>query len=137
MQQHVGEDFRGVVTGITNFGIFVQLDMYLVDGLIRYEDMGNDYWQVDERSGSVHGRSTNVRISIGDVVTARIVKVDLPRRELSLAITELRGRGGKPPPNPIPATKSKKHRKGGKRRPEKSMRSPKPQTLKRNRRRHE
>ena len=38
MQKHVGEEFRGVVTGITNFGIFVQLDMYLVDGLIRYDD---------------------------------------------------------------------------------------------------
>jgi ribonuclease R len=93
MQRHVGEDFSGVVTGITNFGLFIQLDMYLVDGLIRYEDMaGNDYWEVDERSGSVRGRRTQTRISIGDVIKTRIVKVDVPRRELTLAIVQLHGR---------------------------------------------
>ncbi len=88
MQQHVGEDFRGVVTGITNFGIFVQLDMYLVDGHVRYEELMQDYWEVDERSGSVRGRKTGIRFRIGDVVIARVAKVDVPRRELSLAIVK-------------------------------------------------
>jgi ribonuclease R len=43
---HVGEDFAGVVTGITNFGIFVQISKYLIDGLIRYEDLMDDWWDV-------------------------------------------------------------------------------------------
>src|SRR5205085_5344800 len=93
LQKHVGEDFRGVVTGITNFGIFIQLDMYLVDGLIRYEDLMDDYWDVDDRSGIVKGRRTGTKIGIGDVVRTRIVKVDLPRRELDLAIVQQLTRG--------------------------------------------
>ena len=42
LKNHIGEDFIGVVTGITNFGIFVQLKAYLIDGLIRYEDLMDD-----------------------------------------------------------------------------------------------
>jgi len=94
MQNHIGDDFAGVITGVTNFGMFVQLNAYLVDGLIRYEDMpGGDYWEVDERSGTVRGRRTAVRYRIGDSVTARVVKVDLPRRELDLAIMRVTARG--------------------------------------------
>lgn len=88
LKNHIGEDFIGVVTGITNFGIFIQLKAYLIDGLIRYEDLMDDYWQVDEKSGSVRARRSGIRIAIGDVVQARIAKVDVPRRELNLAITD-------------------------------------------------
>jgi ribonuclease R len=138
LQKHVGEDFRGVVTGITNFGIFVQLDMYLVDGLIRYEDLMDDYWEVNERNGSVHGRNTGVHISIGDVVTARIVKVSVPRRELNLAIIEIIGRAGRKSDDQHKPKKGKKeHRKGkGKGHKQRIENRPKPQVLKRRRRRH-
>jgi ribonuclease R len=96
LSDHVGDDYVGVVTGITSFGIFVQLKAYLVDGLIRYEDLGDDSWDVDERAGIVRGRRTGMRIGMGDVVKARVVRVDLPRRELDLAIVEFlkRTRGG-------------------------------------------
>ena len=136
LQKHVGEDFRGVVTGITNFGIFIQLDMYLVDGLIRYEDLMGDRWEVNDRQGSVHGRGTGVRIHIGDVVTARIVKVNVPRRELNLAIVEIIGRTGRPAASDnLPKKTKKPHRKGkGKSPPIKG--GPKKQVLKRRRRRH-
>jgi ribonuclease R len=108
----VGKEFLGVVTGITNFGIFVQLQTYLIDGLIRYEQLMDDWWDVDEKSGQVRGQRTGTVIRIGDVVKTVIARVDLPRRELDISITELRGRSsnrpesetGKPP-------KKGKHRK--------------------------
>jgi ribonuclease R len=121
LRDHVGDDFVGVITGITNFGIFVQLKAYLVDGLIRYEDLKNDWWDVDERSGVVKGRRTGIRIGIGDVVKARVVKVDLARRELDLSIVEfLKRAGGKSnrpeqPQQLAPTGRPKKqHRKGQK-----------------------
>jgi len=89
LQNHIGEDFQGVVTGITNFGIFVQIQAYLVDGLIRYEDLMDDWWDVDERSGVITGQRTGQQIGIGDVVKARVVRVDVPRRELQLAVIEV------------------------------------------------
>ena len=50
LENTIGDDFAGVVTGITNFGIFVQIHDLLIDGLIRYEDLMDDWWDVDERA---------------------------------------------------------------------------------------
>jgi ribonuclease R len=58
LKDQIGEVFDGVVTGITNFGIFIQLGQYLVDGLIRYEDLMDDWWDVDVRGGFVRGQRT-------------------------------------------------------------------------------
>jgi ribonuclease R len=96
LKDRVGEQFVGVVTGITNFGIFVQISEYLIDGLIRYEDLMDDWWDVDERSGQVRGQRTGTKIGIGDVVRVTVVNVDVPRRELNLAVAELMGRAGRP-----------------------------------------
>jgi ribonuclease R len=113
LQHEVGADYTGVVTGITNFGIFVQLSRYLIDGLIRYEDLMDDWWDVDVASGLIRGQRTGRKIGIGDVVTARIVKVDPPRRQLDLAIVEVKSRAGHPVVEPPPqASKKKLHRKG-------------------------
>ncbi len=90
----IGEEYLGVITGITGFGIFIQIKDYLIDGLIRYEDLMDDWWDVDERAGAIRGQRTGRKIGIGDVVKVSIVKVDMPRRELDLAITELLGRSG-------------------------------------------
>ena len=127
LQDHVGEEFTGVVTGITNFGIFVQIQKYLIDGLIRYENLLDDWWDVDERSGSVRGQRTGTRIGIGDVTTVRIGRVDLARRELDLVVIELRGRSmqerqqdqgseGRPPHKPKKDGKPK-HKQGRPQRP--------------------
>jgi len=121
LQKHVGEDFKGVITGITNFGVFVQLDMYQVDGLIRYEDLMDDWWDVDDRGGKVRGQRTGTTMTIGDVVVARIAKVDVPRRELDLRIMKVtaRGHSGTDLPAPQepqqkqkPQPQKKMHRKG-------------------------
>jgi ribonuclease R len=108
LQHQIGADFPGVVTGIANFGIFVQLRTWLIDGLIRYEDLMDDWWDVDEARGAIRGQRTGRRISIGDTATVRIVRVDPPRRQLDLAIVQLKGKN-----SPITPPKQKKpHRKG-------------------------
>ncbi len=118
MENHIGEEFQGVVTGITSFGVFVQLQTYLVDGLIRYPDLMDDWWDVDERGGFARGQRSGRKISIGDVVTARIVKVDSARRELDLAITQMMGKAGKIEKVDKPTGKGGRSMKsGGKTRP--------------------
>jgi ribonuclease R len=114
LEKQVGEDFAGVITGITNFGIFVQLTTWLIDGLIRYEDLLDDWWDVDERAGVIRGQRTGRRIRIGDTATVRIVRVDPARRELDLAISQPKTRTDAPA---SPPQKTKKpHRRGGRRR---------------------
>ncbi len=93
LQQRMGEEFAGVVTGVTNFGVFIQLHEWLVEGLIRYEQLMDDWWDVNERAGEVRGQRTGASIRIGDPVRVRIAKVDLPRRELDLSIVQLPRKG--------------------------------------------
>jgi ribonuclease R len=96
LESHIGDVFDAVVTGITNFGIFVQIRTYLIDGLIRYQELMDDWWDVDERSGVVRGQRTGVRIGIGDQCKVAVMRVDSARRELDLQITELKSRKRKP-----------------------------------------
>lgn len=129
LQNHVGDEFSGVVTGITSFGIFVQIRDYLIDGLIRYEDLMDDWWQVDERAGTARGERTGKRIGIGDVATVLVVGVDLPRRELKLAIRQLFGRDGQAAAQPQPPKdgkrKKSRHEQGSKRHKASARRIPK------------
>ena len=97
-QHRIGEEFSGVATGITNFGVFVQIQTFLIDGLIRYEDLMDDWWDVDEKSGQIRGQRTGQIIRIGDLVKVIIVRVDIARRELSLSITQVTSRPRKAPP---------------------------------------
>jgi len=80
----VGESYDGVVTGVTNFGLFVQLPRYGVEGLIRMQDLGDDWWEVNARNGEIRGERTGKRYRIGDAAKVRIVSVDVARRQLNL-----------------------------------------------------
>ncbi|HEY0007949.1 MAG TPA: VacB/RNase II family 3'-5' exoribonuclease, partial [Tepidisphaeraceae bacterium] len=93
MTKHIGEQFLAVVSGITNFGLFLQIQKYLVEGLVRYPELLNDRWEVDEKAGTVRGQKTGQRIRIGDVCKVTIRNVDLPRRELGLVVNEFLSRG--------------------------------------------
>lgn len=101
LTRHVGEVFEGVVTGITNFGLFVQFTRYLVEGLIKLENLGDDWWDVDAKHGWVTGQRSGRRIRMGDALSVRLMAVDLPQRRLDLLLE----RGAKP---------AKPAKKGGK-----------------------
>jgi ribonuclease R len=93
MEKHVGEHFLGVVTAITKFGLFIQLDKWLIEGLVRYPNLLGDYWELDEKGGVVRGRKTGRRIHIGDVAKVQIVRADIARRELDINVVEFLSRG--------------------------------------------
>ncbi len=95
LADHVGEDFGGVVTGVSNLGLYVQLDKYMIEGLVRFEHLLDDWWEVDPKFGVVRGQHSGKTIRIGDVVKTRIIAVDLPRRDLELAVLSITARGGK------------------------------------------
>lgn len=123
MNTHIGEQFLGVVTAITKFGLFIQLDKWLIEGLVRYPNLLGDFWELDEKGGVVRGRKTGRRIHIGDVAKVTIVRADVPRRELDINVVEFLTRGthgaplekGKPDKVRSAAFKDKENaRRGGK-----------------------
>ena len=85
LEKKVGEDFDGVITGVANFGMFVQSPRYLVEGLVSLQDLGDDWWEVDAKRGEVRGEQTGRRYRIGDRMKVRIAFVDVARRRLNLA----------------------------------------------------
>ena len=92
LEKQLGAEFAATVTGVANFGMFVQLNEFLVDGIIRFEELANDFWQVDERSGQVVGRRTGMTIGVGDAVVVRVAKVNTARRELDLGLVKVTAR---------------------------------------------
>jgi ribonuclease R len=88
LETKLGERFDGVITGVTNFGVFVQLPRYLIDGLIRMENLGDDWWELDARRGVVKGERTGQRYRIGDMLGVVIASVDVPSRKIKLSLAE-------------------------------------------------
>ena len=76
LEKHVGEVFDGIVTGVANVGVFVQLDRFLVDGLLRFTDLSNDWWEIDSSRGAVVGERSGCQIKVGDrmkVIVSRLL----------------------------------------------------------------
>mgnify|MGYP002623519083 FL=1 len=98
LTEHVGEEFEGVVTGVTNFGLFVQHPKYLIDGLLRMEDLGDDWWEVDVKAGRVWGERTRQTFTMGTLLKVQIAEVDVSARQLNLSLVQggqpVRRRGG-------------------------------------------
>ena len=88
LAEHVGDVIDGVVTGVTNFGVFVQSTRFLVEGMVRTTDLPDDFWQLDDRTGVLRGNRTGRRIALGDRARVQIVSVNVPARQLELRLLE-------------------------------------------------
>ncbi len=81
----VGEELDCVVTGLTNFGVFVQSRRLGVEGLVQLADLGPDQWQYNPKAGCVIGRHTGMLVCLGQPMKVRIVSVNVSARQLNLA----------------------------------------------------
>jgi len=88
LAEHAGDVIDGVVTGVTNFGVFVQSTRFLVEGMIRTADLPDDFWQFDDRTGMLRGQRTGRKIAMGDRARVQIVAVNVPARQLELRMLE-------------------------------------------------
>ena len=93
MQRHLGDIFDGFVTGVTSFGLFVELPDYGVSGLVHVTAMPNDYYQFDPVSHSLTGKRRGVRLRLADRVRVEITAVSLEERKIDMRLVE----GGKRP----------------------------------------
>ncbi|MFC1477087.1 ribonuclease R [candidate division KSB1 bacterium] len=92
MQDKVGDEFNGIISGVTSFGIFVKLENILVEGLVHMRDLGGDYYIYDEAQYRLVGQHTNKTFKIGDKVTVQVIKINIDRGHLDLLlVTEKSG----------------------------------------------
>ena len=87
MKDRIGEEFEGVVSGMTEWGVYVELDQTHVEGMAFLRDIdSNDYYRFDEARYEVVGRSSGIRLTLGSRVRVRVKGVDMNRRTLDFKL---------------------------------------------------
>jgi ribonuclease R len=86
MQDHVGDDFTGVISTVTNFGLFVRLQDLHIEGLVHITALGRDYYHYDDVRMCLKGENSGVKYSVGDVVTVRVAAVNLDEKKIDLTM---------------------------------------------------
>lgn len=86
MREHLGEEFSGVVSAVTSFGIFVTLDAMYVEGLVHITELGGEYYKFDEARQELRGERTGIRYAIGARVRVQVSRVDLDGRRIDLRL---------------------------------------------------
>jgi ribonuclease R len=84
MEAHLGDEFEGVITGVTNFGLFVQLRELLVDGLVHVTSLANDYYHFEAGSRHLVGERTGRTYRLGEPMRVQVQRVDLETRRIDL-----------------------------------------------------
>ena len=90
MESHVGEEYEGVVSSITSFGMFVELEN-TVEGLVGFKDMGDEYFYYDENNKTLVGEHTKKTYKIGDIVKIRVISASKILRQVDFEIVNLDG----------------------------------------------
>jgi len=91
MMDHVGEEFSGVVSGVTGFGLFVTLDDIFVDGLIHITALQNDYYHFDPVRHQLTGEQGGSQFRLGDTIQVQVARVDLDERKIDFLHLEKSG----------------------------------------------
>ncbi len=86
MREHLGEEFGGVVSTATSFGIFVTLDAMYVEGLVHITELGGEYFRFDEARQELRGERTGIRYHVGDRVRVQVSRVDLDGRKIDFRL---------------------------------------------------
>ncbi|MYM37998.1 ribonuclease R [Duganella qianjiadongensis] len=96
MQDKLGEEYTGLITGVTSFGIFVQLDQLFVEGMVHVTDLGADFFQYDDARHELRGERTGKTFQLTDRVQVQVVRVDLESRKIDLRLAGLDAPAEKP-----------------------------------------
>ncbi len=89
MADKVGDEFEGYITGVSAFGLYVELVEPFVEGMVHVSTMADDYYRFVERAHILRGENSGRLYRLGDRVTVQVVRVDLERRQIDLGLTEI------------------------------------------------
>ena len=96
MEKHIGSEFDGVVSGVTSFGLFVELSESQVSGLVHITQLPNDYYHFDPVRHLLSGERRGLKFRLGDAVRVQVLRASLEDRKIDFRLaTEERGRKNK------------------------------------------
>ncbi|MAD97638.1 MAG: ribonuclease R [Flavobacteriaceae bacterium] len=88
MQDHQDEEFEGVISGVTEWGIYVEITSNKCEGMVRIRDIKSDYFIFDEKEFAIVGQSTKQMYQLGDEVVVKVKHTDLERKHLDFELIE-------------------------------------------------
>ncbi len=88
MQSMLGEDFEGIVSGVTEWGIFVEIVETKCEGMVRLADLDDDFYEFDEKNYRIIGKRNKRIITLGDKLMVKVVKTDIDRRTIDLDLVQ-------------------------------------------------
>ncbi len=88
MKHHIGDEFHAVISGVTNFGIFVELTDLLVQGLLHVRDLSDDYYIYDEKQYTLKGKRKGKQYRLGDALEVKVVRVNPEDRQIDFVLVE-------------------------------------------------
>jgi ribonuclease R len=91
-------DYDGIVSGVTEWGVFVEITETKCEGMIRVQEMNDDYYAFDERNMRLIGSKTKRMITLGDKVLVRVVNTDIDRRTIDLEFADNDRKKSRPRP---------------------------------------
>lgn len=91
MQEHLGETYSGIISGVTEWGLYVELNDNLCEGLVPMRDLADDYYDFDEKNHCLIGRRNNHRYRLGDNVNIKVARADLEKKQLDFILLDNKG----------------------------------------------
>jgi ribonuclease R len=88
MQEHVGEEFDATVSGVSEWGVYVEEVNTKAEGMVRLKDMTDDFYELDKKMYAIVGKSTGKKYSLGDKVRVKLTNADAERKVLDFAFVE-------------------------------------------------
>ncbi len=88
LSNKVGQEFMCTVSGISDFGVFIQEPESLAEGLIRLKDLGNDFWEVDKKTYTIKSQNGNKIITLGDKIKVKLRGVDMDLKTIDFLVLE-------------------------------------------------
>ena len=86
MSDKLGQVFDGTISGVTEFGLYVEVNENKCEGMVPIRDLGDDYYEFDERNYCLVGRKRHHRYSLGDAVKIRVARANLEKKQLDYAL---------------------------------------------------
>jgi ribonuclease R len=96
MQDRLGEIYDGIITGVTEWGFYVELNDSKCEGLVPIRDLADDYYDLDDKNYCLIGRRHGVKYTLGDAVQVQVARADLDRKQLDFALVNDSGNPNKP-----------------------------------------
>lgn len=88
MNDHLGEVYDGVISGVTEWGLYVELDSNKCEGLVPVRDLADDFYDFDEKNYCLVGRRHNTRYRLGDKVQVQVARCNLDRKQLDFILVD-------------------------------------------------